>query len=423
MQETVTETITSNPHPVKRPFFSRGWFWAILFCLVTVGGFTFWKTGHSLPASASGRSGKKGPSLPTPVFVAHVRKGDMNLYLTGLGSVTPLNNVMVRSRVDGQLMTVHFREGQNVAKGSLLAVIDPRPFQVQLTQAEGQMARDREQLNNARLDLERYRTLWKQDSIPRQQLDTQEALVRQNESAVKIDQGQIDGAKLQLAYSRVTAPITGRTGLRLVDPGNMVHAADTGGLLTITQVQPIAVVFPIPEDSLPQVLHKMKGGRLAVDAFDREMKQNLAAGKLVTVDNQIDPTTGTVKLKAVFANLNNELFPNQFVNARLLLDVKKDVLIVPSAAIQRSPQGAFVFVVKPDRTVAMRPVVTGISQGAETSIAEGLEGGEQVVVDGAERLRDGSKVEAKEREKIGKAGGRGANPDGKPGKLIHGHPQ
>lgn len=396
MQETVSESSESHPQPSSRPIFKRPWIWFVLICLIAGGAFGYWKKQQPPAAASAGKPGSKAASLPTPVFVTAARKGDMNVYLTGLGSVTPLNNVTVRSRVDGQLMEVHFREGQIVTKGSLLASIDPRPFQVQLTQAEGQMARDREQLNNARLDLERYRMLWKQDSIPRQQLDTQEALARQFEGAVKVDQGLIDSARLQLTYSRITAPITGRIGLRLVDPGNMVHAADPGGLLTITQVQPIAVVFPLPEDSLPQVMHKMKGGRLAVEAFDREMKQQLASGELATVDNQIDPTTGTVKLKAVFANRESELFPNQFVNARLLVDVKKDAVIVPSAAIQRSPQGAFAFVLKPDKTVAMRTVKTGVSQGGETSVVEGLEVGEQVVVDGAERLRDGSKVEVKE---------------------------
>ena len=405
MPATDTETIASDPQSRKPPLFTRWWFWGLVLFLVVGGAVTFWKTQQHPPSPSAAKAGTKASSLPTPVFVAPARTGDMNLYLTGLGSVTPLNTVTVRSRVDGQLMTVHFREGQTITKGSLLAVIDPRPFQVLLTQAEGQMTRDREQLNNARMDLERYRLLWKQDSIPRQQLDTQEALVRQYEGAVKVDQGQIDSAKLQLTYSRITAPLSGRIGLRLVDPGNMVHASDAGGLLTITQMQPMAVVFPLPEDSLPKVLQKMKGGRLTVEAFDREMKQNLASGQLETVDNQIDPTTGTVKLKATFANRDNELFPNQFVNARLLLEVKKDAVIVPSAALQRSPQGTYAFVLKPDKTVTMRPVKIGISQGGETSILEGLEAGEQVVVDGAERLREGSKVEVKEREQRGKGSG------------------
>ncbi len=426
MPETANESSESNSPSATGAILKKRLFWITLVCLVVVTAFFVWKKQQAPSSPAVGKGGAKASSLPTPVFVAAARKGDMNLYLTGLGSVTPLNNVTVRSRVDGQLMEVRFREGQNVTRGSLLAVIDPRPFQVQLTQAQGQMARDREQLNNARLDLERYRTLWKQDSIPRQQLDTQEALVRQNEGAVKVDQGQIDGARLQLTYSRITAPISGRIGLRLVDPGNMVRAADTGGLLTITQMQPIAVVFPIPEDSLPQVLGKMKEGKLSVEAFDREMKLKLASGELATVDNQIDPATGTVKLKAAFANSESELFPNQFVNARLLLDVKKDAIIVPSAAIQRNPQGAYVYVLKPDKTVAMRPVKTGISQGGETSVVEGLEVGEQVVVDGAERLRDGSKVEVKEKEqtdkKGGKRGGGGGKQTGEAGKQPPGRP-
>ena len=409
MPETITEIVAPIKPSAKRPILRRWWFWLILLCLIAATAFALWKKQQQPSSPSLTKPGNKPPSLPTPVFVTAARKGDMNLYLTGLGSVTPLNNVTVRSRIDGQLMEVHFREGQNVNKGSLLAVIDPRPFQVLLTQAEGQMARDLELLKNARMDLERYRALWKQDSIPRQQLDTQEALVRQNEGAVKIDQGQIDSAKLQLTYSRITAPISGRIGLRLVDPGNMVHAADAGGLLTITQVQPMGVVFPLPEDNLPQVMRKMKGGRLSVEAFDREMKLKLASGELATLDNQIDPTTGTVKLKAVFANRENELFPNQFVNVKLLLDVKKDAIIVPSAAIQKNPQGAFVYLLNPDKTVSMKQIQTGISQGGETSVVEGLDVGEKVVVDGAERLRDGSKVEVKEKDQTGKGPGKGAD--------------
>ncbi len=421
MHKPVPETTESATQTEKRPLFSRWWVWFILICLVAVGASILWKK-QQPAATTAGKSSAKAPSLATPVFVSPARKGDMNVYLTGLGTVTTLNNVTVRSRVDGQLMEVYFRDGQSVAKGSLLALIDPRPYQVLLTQAEGQIARDRELLVNARLDLERYRILWKQDSIPRQQLETQESLVRQYEAAVKVDGGQIDSAKLQLTYCRITAPFSGQAGLGLVNPGNIVHATDVGGLLTITQMQPISVQFPIPEDSLPQVLRKMKGGRLAVEAFDREMKQKLATGELSAVDNQIDPTTGTVKLKALFANRDRELFPNQFVNARLLLEVQKDAIIIPSAAIQKSPQGAFVFVLAADKTVAMKQVKTGISQGGETSITEGLEAGEQVVVDGAERLRDGSKVEVKQKDQPNK-NGKDAKSAGKPDKQQHGRPR
>ena len=395
MQETVTEASGLKPKPVRRIL----WFWSILLCLLVVGSYFFLNRGGKTQPQTATAPGQKGaaPGMQaTPVLAVPAGKGDMGVYLTGLGNVTPLNTVTVKSRVDGQLMEVHYREGQNVRKGDLLAVIDPRPFQVQLTQAEGQMARDRELLNNARLDLRRFKELWDQDSIARQQYDTQEALVRQLEGAVKVDQGQIDSARLQLAYSRITSPISGRVGLRLMDAGNIVHANDPGGLVVITQVQPITVVFPIPEDSLPPLLARLrKGARLTVEALDREEKQKLATGTLLTVDNQIDPTTGTVKLKAAFPNTGNELFPNQFVNARLLLETRHDMVIIPSAAIQRGPQGTFVYVVKADKTVGLRPVTIGVSEGGDTSVTKGLEAGELVVADGAERLREGSRVEPK----------------------------
>jgi len=375
-------------------FLRRRWIWAIAAFFIVAGAFIFIARGEQKTPKAS----QKGQSAMSgvPVVVIPVKKGDFSVYLSGLGSVTPLNTVTVKTRVDGELTKVLFKEGQIVSKGELLAEIDPRPFQVQLTQAEGALARDQSQLENARLDLERYKDLVKRDLIPKQQLDTQDALVRQFEGAVKADQGQIDNARLQLTYSRITAPIGGRIGLRQVDPGNIVHASDTTGLAVITQLQPIAIIFSLPEDSLSQVLAKIgQGNQLAVEAYDRDQKQKLITGKLLTVDNQIDPTTGTVKLKAEFPNRNNELFPNQFVNARLIIDVKHNALIVPSPAIQRGPQGTFVYVVKADQTVEMRPVTIGVNEEGNALIANGLSGGELVVVDGADRLRDGSKVEAK----------------------------
>ena len=367
----------------------------LVVCALAVGTYAVLvNTGKTQPRNAAKERKALSPAIP--VVAVQAKKTDLNVYITGLGSVTPFYTVTVRTRVDGQLMEVLYREGQMVSQGDLLARIDPRPFEVQLTQAEGQMARDVAQFQNALIDLERYRTLWAQDSVPKQQLDTQEALVRQLEGTIKNDQGQIDSAKLNLLYCRITAPITGRVGLRLVDPGNIVHATDTTGLLVITQLQPITVIFPVSEDSLPQVLAHLKAGPLLpVEAYNRDLSQRLAEGTLLSVDNQIDPSTGTVRIRALFPNEKNELFPNQFVNARLLVDVRQGVIVVPAPAIQRGPQGTFVYVVKPDQTATVRPVTIGEIQEGEASIQTGLSPGELVVVDGAERLRERSRVELK----------------------------
>jgi membrane fusion protein, multidrug efflux system len=365
------------------------WVALLVLFVLAAGGY-----GFVLQAGGAARPEATAPAArPVPVVAAPARTRDMGVYITGLGSVTPLNTATIHTRVDGQLMSVRFQEGQHVNRGDLLAEIDPRPFEAQLTQYQGQLARDQALLDNARVDLERYQTLAAQDAIPTQQLDTQQSLVRQYAGAVENDQGLIDSARVQLAYCRITSPIGGRAGLRLVDPGNIVHAADAGGIVVITQLQPIAVVFTIPEDNIPAVLDRLQRGvRMTVEAYDREQKRKLSTGTLLTIDNQVDASTGTVKLKATFPNTDNRLFSSQFVNARLLLDVQHNATVVPAAAIQRSPRGAFVYVVRPDQTVGVRPVTVGVADGDDVAIAAGLAVGEPVVVDGADRLRDGARV-------------------------------
>ena len=327
------------------------------------------------------------------VVTVPARNGDMPVYLDGLGTVTAISTVTVRSRVDGQLVSLGYREGQLVRQGDLLAQIDPRPFQVALQQQEGQYAKDEAALKNARLDLKRYEALIAQDAVPRQQLDTQQAMVNQLEATLNTDAAQVANARLNLTYSRITSPITGRVGLRLVDAGNMVHASDPGGLLVITQLQPIAVVFTLPADQLQPVMAGMaRGNHLRVEAWDRDRKKMLDVGTLEAVDNQVDETTGTVRLKGVFSNEGYGLFSNQFVNARILVDTLHGSVIIPTAALQRSPQGTYIWVVKPDSSADMRTVEVAHTEGEDTAVQSGVAAGEPVVTDGVDNLQPGAKV-------------------------------
>jgi multidrug efflux system membrane fusion protein len=397
---TPASTTTFSPGASKR----RWWAWLVL--LVIVAGVVWYYRGRNAEADAAAAGGK-GPAgaagmgaaggFVVPVVVATATKGDLPVFLNGLGNVTAFNTVTVRSRVDGQIVKINFTEGQYVKEGDSLVEIDPRPYQVQLEQAQGQLAKDQAQLRDVQVDYERFKLLFQEGVIPKQQLDTQQAQVGTFEGAIKADNATIDNAKLLITYSHITAPISGRVGLRLVDMGNMVHATDTNGLLVITQLQPIATLFSLPQDQLPQVIARMKKGTpITVEAYDRDNTTRLATGKLLTIDNQIDTTTGTYKLKAVFDNAKNELFPNQFVNVHLLVDTKKNVVLVPTTAILRGPQGTYVFAVGSDNKVKIHVVTLAETNGNVTGVTSGLGGGDVVVTDGQDKLQDGSRVEPRQ---------------------------
>lgn len=329
-----------------------------------------------------------------PVSVVSAQTRDMPVYLPGLGSVTAYYTDSVKSRVDGQLMQVNFKEGQSVKEGELLAVIDPRPYQVALEQAQATLFKDQASLRDAKLNYDRYKGLLEDSgAMSQQQVDTQLATSDQLDGTVRTDQAAIDNAKLNLLYCHITAPVSGRVGLRLVDPGNIVHATDTNAMLVITQLQPIAVIFTLPEDNLPTVAQHMRGNTLVAEAYSRDNQTKLATGKLLTIDNQIDQTTGTDRLKAVFDNKDNALWPNQFVNIRLLLEVRKNSTVIPTAAVQRGPQGSYVFVVKSNKTVEVRPITIALSQDNASAVGSGLSAGEIVVTDGQDKLQAGTKVE------------------------------
>ena len=344
-------------------------------------------------AKAQGARGGADASRAIPVSVAPVEQQDIPVYLEGLGNVQAYYTVTIHSRVDGQLMQVHFREGQQVRKGAELALIDPRPYEVQVAQAEATKFKDQANLENAQRDLERYADLYKQGVIAQQQYNTQQSVVAQQEGLVRADDAQINNAKLNLTYCHIKAPIDGQVGLRLVDPGNMVHAADPNGLLVITQLQPISVLFTLPEDNLQMVIQHMKGGRLEVQAWNRDDTQQIADGRLETIDNQIDPNTGTFRLKGVFDNRDSALYPNQFVNARLQVYTRRNAITMPAAAVQRGSQGTYVYVLKQDKTVESRPIKVALTEGLVAVVDSGVNPGEQVVTDGQEKLQPGSRVD------------------------------
>ena len=402
IRETESDRLpTAKRTPLLFTLLRSRWVWLLIVVCFAVAGYRIFLAPATAPTGARSQTQREA-ERPLPVTAMAAKKSDIDVYLNGLGTVTPVNTVTVRSQVSGQLLQVHFKEGDSVKAGELLAEIDPRPFQVQLTQAEGQLIRDEALLKNAENDLARYKRLLAQDSIADQQVTTQESLVQQYKGVVKTDQGQIANAKLQITYSRIVSPISGRVGLRLVDPGNMVQVNDAIGIAVITQLQPITVVFSVPQSNLPAIMKRFRSGdTLPVYAYSQDSKVMLATGALIAVDNQIDTTTGTVKLKARFDNANNELFANQFVNVAMKVDTLRGATVMPTAAIQRGSIATFAYVVKDDKTVTVRPLQLGPTEGETVAVTSGLTPGEAVVVVGGDKLREGAKVEIVTNEPAG----------------------
>lgn len=382
-----------------------GLLWLLLLAALGYAGFRYYQASEQKKAAADAAQAQRLAHRPVTVAATKAHRGDIPIYLRGLGTVTAFNTVNVKSRADGPLIAVNYKEGQFVKKDEVLVEVDPRPYQVALEQAQGNLARDQAQLNDAKVNLARYQKLWDEGVIAKQQLDTQAAQVGQFNGSIEVDKANIDTAKLNLSFAKVTAPISGRIGLRLVDVGNIVHPGDANPIAIITQLQPISVIFTIPADSLPPVLKKLNAGAsLPVYAYDRADRNKIATGTLLTVDNQIDVNTGTSRLKATFSNSDNALFPQQFVNCRLLLDTKHGVVIVPAQAIQRGPQGAYVYLVKPDQTATMRQVTVGATEGNQVEITSGVAPGDTIVTDGQDKLQEGSTVQVRPDTTVSSAG-------------------
>ncbi|MGC2422653.1 MAG: efflux RND transporter periplasmic adaptor subunit [Candidatus Acidiferrales bacterium] len=394
--------------PPEKPRTKHRWWVWLLVALALIGGYIIYRQHVATEQAAQAKAAAAQHSVP--VTAGKASKGDVGVYVEALGAVTPVYTVTVTSRVQGQIMEVHYREGQMVRKGNPLLDIDPRPYQAALDEAEGQLAHDQALLAEAQIDLTRYQTALARNAIAEQQVADQQQIVYQDQGTVKNDQGLVANAQVNVVYTHITSPIDGRVGLRLVDPGNIVQANSTNSLVVITQLQPITVIFSVAEDYLPEILKQLRQGhKLEVDAYDRSQETKLASGSLLTLDNEVDPTTGTIKLRAIFANKDSSLFPNQFVNARLLVETQQNVTLVPTAAIQRTSQNAFVYVIGPDQTAKMRTVTVGTANGDVTAV-QGVQPGEAIAVDGFDKLQDGVKVSV--RSGKGKSNSSGGNSSG-----------